>query len=426
MQKNYKYIIVISALLLQATTFCIAANLQPLFMPHIITTTGITTLNISIVMLITSMVSASLQPFLGKLFGKIPTKIIFVVGAILSGFGFFFSSFGGMMQISETVSSSKIMGMFILSGIIMQIGTVLFSGLGIPYLIAEWFTPKHKATALGIVFTGGSIGNMFMQPFVSNLLMKESVSSSYQLLGISSILIGFLITMIFIRDPKKKEIENKIIIEEKKDEEMNLGVDLKFVLNTKEFKLLAISFGIIAMSISALSIQYANYFNYTFGAQRGAVISGTFGSIFAISCLIGNFGGGFLFSYLGLKRTMIISFILQLLAITGMLLLPVNSIFAGMWAVFYGLNVFSYMSGPSMIAQNLYGLKYSSKILGVLGLVFAVGFSIGNLIFSAIYNATETFELSWISVLIYIIIGFVMLITMIGKIEKKKYHQIKS
>ncbi|HGF7792935.1 TPA: MFS transporter, partial [Enterococcus faecium] len=321
---------------------------------------------------------------------------------------------------------------------ITQIGTVTFSGLGVPFLIATWFDEKSKASALGIAFAGGSIGNFFLQPIVTNLLNHYELHRVYFMCALASLVVGVLVG-VFLIHPNKQPIESsaaKQSTDSSKDSKISTnqsvpqgthpantqtGIGYKKTTQQKSFWALSCFYLIIGLAISALSSQYANFFA---SIHINTTLIGTIGSTFAIACLVGNVGGGFLFSKIGVRNAMFLAFILQLvtviLLIASIFIPSIKVISAFAWAVLYGFNVYSYMSAPAVMMQTLFGMKDTSQILGVFSIFFAVGFALGNIVFGFFVD-TFGFTAAWISILCYVLIGFSGLLFFITDIQKHKF-----
>ena len=93
-------------------------------------------------------------------------------------------------------------------------------------------------------------------------------------------------------------------------------------------------------------------------------------------CLIGNVTGGALFDKIGTLKTMSISLVLSIIAIIGLMMSSKIHSLAFLFSVAYGLNVYSYMSAPAFMATDVFGKKESSVILGIISLLFALGFAL--------------------------------------------------
>ncbi|QJA07513.1 MFS transporter [Romboutsia sp. CE17] len=399
-----KYLIVFICMFMQAIPFGVAQNIQPLFIPYVINDFGFSLAAFSLIFTFGAMASAAFSPFLGKLFGKINIKILFIIGTVLSSLGFLGFGF------------AKTLPQFYILSAVSQVGCVLFSGLGVPYVINNWFPKKGRGKALGIAFSGGSIGNVFLQQITSQMLASNGASYSYIVFGLISLLCSLPAILLFIRMPKDNEVE----VAEENINELNEvdkgfeGLGAKATTKNKYFWIFSIGYAIIAIAISALSTQYATYFTGELGMS--ATLVGTLGSVFALFCLIGNVTGGALFDKIGTLKTMSISLVLSIIAIIGLMMSSKFHSLAFLFSVAYGLNVYSYMSAPAFMATDVFGKKESSVILGIISLLFALGFAFGSTLFGMIVD-NFGFNAGWIVMLVCVLLGYALLLTSIKKVK---------
>lgn len=413
MQKNHKrYFIVIVCMLIQAIPFCISQNIQPLFIPYVINAFNFSLASFSLIFTFGAIAAAICSPFLGKLYGKVNLKILFLTGIILSSLGFMGFGF-----------SSTLIFFYILSAI-SQIGTIMYSGLGIPYLINNWYPGDGRGGALGIAFAGGAIGNVFLQQITSILLARVGESTTYIIFGVISLIVGVPLALFFIKLPTPEDLLN----EEKPSNDkkhfkrsvhhiLYEGLGAKVTRKDPYFWSFCIGYAIIAIAISALSTQYATYFNGYLGMN--ATLVGSIGSVFAFFCLIGNVSGGILFDRLGTFLTMLLSAVFEVIAIVALLLCPNTHYFAFLFSVAYGLSVYSYMSAPAYMATDIFGKRDSSEILGTITLLFALGFAFGSSIFGLISDQFG-FTIGWICMLVCILVGYTLLLFSIKKVKAER------
>lgn len=414
------FMIVFGCMLLQAIPYGIAQNVPPLFIHYLNQDFGFSLANIGLIFTVGAVASSIVAPIGGKFYSKFSTRLVMTGAMIFSAIGLFMNAFANQLWVY-----------FVANGII-QIGCVIYSGLGVPYLIGLWFDESSKAKALGIAFAGGSIGNFFLQPIFANMLHKLASNSIaglhrvYFIAAVVALVVGLVVLFLLIRDKKVEGTEAESATETAAAEAATLkGIGAAATRKLSSFWILASGMFFIGMNVSAQSMQYANFFD---AMKLPVTIVGTAGSTFAIACLLGNVGGGFLFSKLGVFHSANIAFVLQLLSAGSMILLGVNpsmTWLAYVWAVLYGLTVFIYMSGPAVIIQDLFGMKESSETLGLFSIFFAVGFAIGNVIFGFIADSMG-YVPAWISVIVFIVVGYIILTAMIKKIEKKGYAQMSS
>ena len=405
-----KYFIVFICMFLQAVPYSIAQNIQPLFVPYVIKQFGFSLAGFSLIFTCGAIASAIFSPVLGNVFEKVNIKLLFLLGATLSAVGFM--GFGFSHNLAQ----------FYVLAAMQKVGCLLFSGIGVPYLINSWFPKEGRGKALGIAFSGGSIGNVFLQQITSQMLASRGVTYSYIFFGVLALVCSLPIVMIFVRLPKAGEVE---VVEENESEEVQTsgfdGLGAKATKKNKYFWLFSIGYAIIAVSISALSTQYATYFTGELGLN--ATLVGTLGSVFAAFCLIGNVSGGALFDKIGTLKTMTISMLLQGVAIVALIFCAKVPALAFLFSIAYGLNVYSYMSAPAFMATDVFGKKESSKIFGTISLLFALGYAFGSTLVGMIVDKVG-FGAAWIVMLGCVVVGYTLLLGSIKKV-KEQYAEME-
>ena len=405
-----KYFIVFICMFLQAVPYSIAQNIQPLFVPYVIKQFGFSLAGFSLIFTCGAIASAIFSPVLGNVFEKVNIKLLFLLGATLSAVGFM--GFGFSHNLAQ----------FYVLAAMQKVGCLLFSGIGVPYLINSWFPKEGRGKALGIAFSGGSIGNVFLQQITSQMLASRGVTYSYIFFGVLALVCSLPIVMIFVRLPKVGEVE---VVEENEAEEVQTsgfdGLGAKATKQNKYFWLFSIGYAIIAVSISALSTQYATYFTGELGLS--ATLVGTLGSVFAAFCLIGNVSGGALFDKIGTLKTMTISMLLQGVAIVALIFCAKVHALAFLFSIAYGLNVYSYMSAPAFMATDVFGKKESSKIFGTISLLFALGYAFGSTLVGMIVDKVG-FGAAWIVILGCVVVGYTLLLGSIKKV-KEQYAEME-
>lgn len=405
-----KYFIVFICMFLQAVPYSIAQNIQPLFVPYVIKQFGFSLAGFSLIFTCGAIASAIFSPVLGNVFEKVNIKLLFLVGATLSAVGFM--GFGFSHNLAQ----------FYALAAMQKVGCLLFSGIGVPYLINSWFPKEGRGKALGIAFSGGSIGNVFLQQITSQMLASRGATYSYIFFGVLALVCSLPIVMIFVRLPKAGEVE---VVEENEAEEVQTsgfdGLGAKATKQNKYFWLFSIGYAIIAVSISALSTQYATYFTGELGLS--ATLVGTLGSVFAAFCLIGNVSGGALFDKIGTLKTMTISMLLQGVAIVALIFCAKVPALAFLFSIAYGLNVYSYMSAPAFMATDVFGKKESSKIFGTISLLFALGYAFGSTLVGMIVDKVG-FGAAWIVMLGCVVVGYTLLLGSIKKV-KEQYAEME-
>ena len=422
--KAYKYFMVFLCMFTQAIPYGIAQNIQPLFVHPLVNTFHFTLASYTLIFTFGAVSASVASPFIGKGMSKFNFKVMYMVGIIISSIAFII--FGISSKLPE----------FYTAGILCMAGSTFFSGQGVPWVINHWFPGKGRGTALGIAFCGGSIGNIFLQPITQKILAHYMVGgpktghlvsmAPFFIFAAALFIIGLIVT-IFIRTPKPDEIvatqaeleEAKKDIAKAKAAEFE-GWDSAQVIKMPWFWVFSVGFLIVGLGLASLNEDYAAFLDtkMSFGSV------GMVGAMYGVGCLIGNVTGGMLFDKFGAAKSMTYAAVMYVLSIAMMILVsfqPFNSHVskvAGIaYAIFCGLAVFSYMSGPAFMAKDLFGKKDEGVMLGYVGLAYAIGFAIGAPLFGIIKDMAS-FTVAWYFMMAFVIIGFFLLVLSIVKIKQ--------
>ena len=408
------WLIVVACMLIQAVPFGVASNIQPQFVSYVVEENGFTLAGFSLIFTLGTIASAIASPFIGVLFNKINTKVMYVLGCLLSGGGFL------------TFSMCKELWQFYIVAAIVQIGTAVISSIGVPLLINSWFDEVSKGKAMGIAFSGSGLGNIFLQLLVSSSLSTNGASKSYMIFGALSLIVGIPVSLFLLRMPKD---ESEIVRGNKNSEvkssvnsSTDSGYTFKETSKLKYFWLFGFGLFFLGMYISALAVQFPAYLKGNVGLSP--IMVGTVGSVFAIFCLLGNLVGGAIFDKLGVSKALVVAFILSALACLSLIFAKEIPQLAFCFATLKGLSVFAYMIGPSILTGSFFGQKEFGAILGVIQIFFAAGFAAGSSVFGVLVDSFG-YRIAWISVLVFIVICYSALISTsagMDKLNKEKYN----
>ncbi|HIX01841.1 MAG TPA: conjugated bile salt MFS transporter [Candidatus Ligilactobacillus excrementigallinarum] len=429
---GYKYFMVFLCMFTQAIPYGIAQNIQPLFVHPLVNTFHFSLASYTLIFTFGAVAASVASPFIGKGLGKFNFKVMYFIGIALSALSYVI--FGISTKLPE----------FYGAAILCMIGSTFFSGQGVPWVINHWFPGKGRGTALGIAFCGGSIGNIFLQPTTQQILKSFMTGDPktghltsmkpFFIFAVALLVIGLIITL-FIRTPKDNEIvasaaelkEAKEAAAAAKAKEFE-GWTAKEVMKMKWFWIFSIGFLIIGIGLASLNEDYAAFLDTKLSLTNVGLI----GSMYGVGCLIGNVSGGILFDKLGTAKAMTFAAVMYVISIGMMIFISFQpfgahiSKTAGiLYAIFCGLAVFSYMSGPAFMAKDLFGAKDEGVMLGLVGLAYAIGFAIGAPLFGIIKGMAD-FTVAWYVMMGCVVVGFILLIISVVKIkgmQKKVMNQ---
>lgn len=379
--RKRQWLVVAGCMLIQAIPFGVASNIQPQFISDVVRGEGFSLAGFSLLFTIGTLVAAAVSPLIGYLYGRINPKRLALAGVVLAC--------GGFMLYSQAHSLAA----FYVLAAISQTGVAMMSSIGIPILINAWFDSDKRGKALGIAFSGGSIGNIFLQSLAAQSLAKLGYSQSYWWFGLLGLVVGIPVVLAIIRYPRDDE---KTVTAEKTPKQTlaveQWGYTVSEARKMGCFWLLLAAFVFLGLYVSALAVQYPAYLKGYL--HLTPTIVGLVGSTFASFALMGNVGGGFLLDKLGPLRGMMTAGILALVACLAMLGTTVQPSLAFVFAVCMGLSVFSYMLGPAFLTGALLGRKAYGAILGLVNLFFSLGFASGSTLFGVLVDK-GSYTLAW-------------------------------
>ena len=409
--------IVIVCMLVQAIPYCIVGNTQALYMYPVMQAKGFTVQQFSLIFTIGTLVPALIGTFIGSIYNKVNLKMFYLFGGILLG--------GGFMAFSI---ADKLWQFYAIAAVV-QVGSSIVSGIGVPLILNAWFDEASKGKAMGLAYAGGSIGNIFLQQLVVGTISSKGYAHSYFTFGLVALIAIIPIALFLIRMPKNEgeivrgKVEQK---EEKTTNTTDISYTLKEAQKNKFFWIMGLGLFFVGIYVSAYAVQYAAYFQGELKLDSSEIA--TTGSLFALASLFGNLVGGILFDKLGILKTLIIGAIAVLASGVALLMAGNSPLFAHLHSVLKGLAMFVYMMGPAYMVGSFFGNKEYGSILGLINLNFALGFCIGSAIFG-VFVAKLGYTTTWIGVLICVAIAFAsLIISAIGmtKLNKERMEKLKN
>ena len=408
---------VIACILVQAIPYCIVGNTQALYMYPVMQAKGFTVQQFSLIFTIGTLVPALIGPFIGGIYSKVNLKMFYLFGGILLG--------GGFM----TFSMADKLWQFYAIAAVVQVGSSIISGIGVPLILNAWFDEAGKGKAMGLAYAGGSIGNVFFQQLVVGTITSKGYAHSYFVFGLVALIAIIPIALFMIRLPKSESEIVKGKVDDKKEKtttSLDISYTLKEAQKIKYFWIMGLGLFFVGIYVSAYQVQYAAYFQGEL--KLSASIIATTGSIFALASLFGNLVGGMLFDKLGILKTLLIGAIAVIASGVALLMAGVSPLFAHVHSILKGLAMFVYMMAPAYMVGSFFGKKEYGSILGLINLNFALGFCIGSAVFG-VFVEMFGYSMTWIGVIVSSFIAFMSLIVAtkgMNKLNKERIEKLKN
>ena len=418
-RKNKKiatgWLIVIACMLVQAIPNGIVMNTQSLYMYPVMQAKGFTLSQFSLIFTIGTIVPAIIGPFIGGIYRKVNTKILYLIGGVLLSCGFM------------TFSIAEKLWQFYAIAAVVQVGASIVSGIGVPILLNSWFDKTSKGKAMGIAYAGGSIGNVFLQQLVVGTISSRGYAHSYFVFGLVALAALIPIALFMVRMPKNENeiVRGKVQEKEEKTTSVDISYTLKEAQKNKYFWIMGIGLFFVGIYVSAYSIQYAAYFQGELKLSPSTIA--TTGSLFALASLFGNLVGGILFDKLGAVKTLSIGALAVIGSGVALLMAGTSPLFAHVHSILKGLAMFVYMMTPAYMVGAFFGNKEYGSILGLINLNFALGFCSGSALFG-VFVEKFGYNVTWMGILVCVVIAFTSLIIVakgMTKANKERMEKLK-
>lgn len=409
------WLMVIACMLVQAIPNGIVMNTQSLYMYPVMQAKGFTLSQFSLIFTIGTIVPAIIGPFIGGIYRKVNTKILYLIGGVLLSCGFM------------TFSIAEKLWQFYAIAAVVQVGASIVSGIGVPILLNSWFDKTSKGKAMGIAYAGGSIGNVFLQQLVVGTISSRGYAHSYFVFGLVALAAIIPIALFMIRMPKNESeiVRGKVQEKEEKTTSVDISYTLKEAQKNKYFWIMGIGLFFVGTYVSAYSIQYAAYFQGELKLSPSTIA--TTGSLFALASLFGNLVGGILFDKLGAVKTLSIGALAVIGSGVALLMAGTSPLFAHVHSILKGLAMFVYMMTPAYMVGAFFGNKEYGSILGLINLNFALGFCSGSALFG-VFVEKFGYNVTWMGILVCVVIAFTSLIIVakgMTKANKERMERLK-
>jgi len=398
----YGYIIVITSFLILLSSYGIYLSYGVFFKPLLVefglnraTTSGVPSLNIV------------MQGLLGILMGRITDR--FGPRIVLTFCGFLTGLAYVLMSLVGTVWQ-----LYLVYGLILGIG---LSGMMVPLMstVARWFV-KNRSMMTGIMLAGVGMGMFIMPPIVSRLISIYDWRTVYLIMGSIALVILVSSAQFLKRDPSKiKQTANSLDTNHKHRLEFwSEGLTFNEAIHTLQFWLAAALFfclGFCRFQIAVHIVPHAIGLGML--ANTAAGILATIGGLSIVTRpLVGN-----LADKIGNKQVFIIG--LMLTSLVFFLLIPANM----KWQLYIIAIIFSFNWGlnaaESPLIAWLFGLRSHGTILGITGLCYTIGASVGPLVAGYIFDTTNSYNTAFLICAVVSIIGLILCL-LLKPIQGKK------
>lgn len=354
-----------------------------------------------------------LLPFAGKILNKYDTRYILTIAGILNAAAF------GLMGTYHTVWP------FYISGFILGVGGTFLIYGSIPLIINNWFKVK-VGTVLGTAMAFMGIGGAIFAQITGILIEEIGWRSTYMVLGVivAVLILPFSIFVIRMKPEQlnmKPYGSEKVTNAEALIEEDLAGVSMKDALRSPAFYLVTLFTGLLGLT-ATVSFHIPNFVE---SIGFSAIIAAT-----GVTCVtIGQTGGKFLLGAvndkLGVHTALVIGIGSGLIGVGALLI----SDTIGLWLLYLGALLFGIgFSGstllPPVVIRAVFGNRDYATIYTTIMSASTLGIAIGTTVFSYLYDATGSYYMVFVTVILLFILSIVS--SFLSLRTKKEKHTLPS
>ena len=317
----------------------------------------------------------------GRLTDRFGPRIVMTACGFLLGLGYLL-----MSQISA------LWQLYLFWGVIVAMG---ISGGFVPMTstVARWFV-KKRGVMTGIVVAGTGVGIIIVPPVASWLILSYGWRTSFIVLGIIALVLLILAAQFLKRDPSKtgqlpngeNELRQENLVSEAR------GFSFREAIHTKQFRMVWSIYFLLGACLLAVMVHIVPH--ATDLGISAMVAAGILAIIGGLS-IVGRIGGGSVSDRVGRKSTLIIGFILLLVALLW-LQLAREPWMLYLFAILFGLGTGGLVTLQSPVTAELFGLRAHGAILGTVVFGTTTGGAIGSLLAGRIFDITASYYLAFL------------------------------
>lgn len=375
-------------------------NIGGVFLPSVSNELGVQTGTLALYYTVSAVVMMIAMPTVGKLVQKVNVKTLIIVSIILQGGSF--AAFGLL---------SNVIGFYLLA-IPMAIGTAIPCHIIGPVLINSWFK-KKTGLATGLMMSIATVISIVILSISGSVISSIGWRSSYMIAGLGSALVVVVVTLLFIRFPKKTE--NPYGHDIDLNSTANVKKEVSGVTLEEAKKSVALYSLIGFMFLLTIVASFTQLFT-TMAISRGYTLEEatiTVG-VMTLGILIGSILFGVLNDKLGAKKSVLISLSSGLTS-SFLILFVDNEAVYNLSMILFGFMVSSLATMAPLLVKAIFGEREYAKIYSMVVMGLALGGMIGTPLLGFIAGPSNDFDTVLIVVIVLIITSVMSILTAFKK-----------
>ena len=290
----------------------------------------------------------------GRIYGRFDLKNVMRVSGIVLALGY------------ASYSVAQNLWMFYLSSLVCGLAQGLLVAVSVSMLVSNWFHAR-RGTAMGIASMGSGVGGMICNPLAAQLILAFGWRHTYQILACVIFVLVVPACFFIIRTrPEEKglrpygQTEEETIVQRETQ-----GMTARQARRTPTFWVLCVCGAVVWACMAALAIGKALL--------------------------------GYLFDKLGPRRATTLANCCSILALIGMVLVPLSPAI-GLIVAGCGIGGAFGAVGTPILTLNLFGGREYGAILGMFTAFSNLGSMVGPLLVSGTYDRLGRYDPAFLAV----------------------------
>ena len=393
---SYGWVIVASAFLITFITCGVNFSYGVFFLP-IINEFGWSRGLASVVMLVAGLAYAATLPLTGILADRYGYKWVLAVSAGCLSLGLILSS-----------TITELWQLYIFTGLL--VGLSISASFAIPVaLVSLWFN-KKQGLALGIATLGISLGTATIPVLISYLITTTGWRPALLWGGIAVAIICIPATLLMRNPPRNIKVEGSPVDKEKETvvqaSDLETGLSVSEAFRTRQFWMIFITF---LLFLSSLGLVMLHLVPYAVDSGMAPVQAATLLTLVGVFGLAGRLASGILSDRIGIKPVMIFCTVLLGLNI-GYIAFSSTAWAFYIFASIYGVTYSGFVTQMVRITRVTFGGKALGSVFAALMVSDGIGFGVGPWIAGNIFDATGSYQASFLAAAIGLMLAGVLTI----------------
>ena len=371
-KNNYGAVILCCCFLAYFVMVGMVNSTSSLFIVPVSQTYGFSRAAFSVTISLTSLGSAIINIFYGKLYARFGIRRLMSFGFLASGVAFVLMSRAASLPV------------FYLGGLLASIGLGLNSNTSMALLINSWFT-RRQGTLLGLISASSGLGGFVFSTLFAFLIANHGYQSAYICTAII-LLVMVIPTVIIIREKEVPGEEGGQRIRSAMGEKGYFH-GFWLLLKQRPVRFMLISTFILGLIVHSTLVASSAHMqiNGISPVTSGIIYGGAYFSMGVFKVLM-----GYAHDRWGLKMAAITG-VLGFVASAIVLIFVHNAVLGWVYILFAGLGTATESVLTPLMARNVLSNDNFRKYLGIYSAALTSGISVGVPIINAVYDIFGTY-----------------------------------